>query len=132
MILLLISLLDILASWLTLKVVTFSIHEDVVDQNDTEDAGPEMNVTEHKHKPNILEKKTTIQNKSWFIITALCKQMCEPSTYIEGIEEYEQWNLYHADLHSNATAHFKAADRKMTSSNFMALYTGSIWFINVC
>lgn len=30
--------------------------------------------------------------------------------YIEGIEEYEQWNLYHADLHSNATAHFKAVD----------------------
>lgn len=91
-----------------------------------------MNVTEHKHKPNILGKKITIQTKSWFIIIALCKQMCELSTCIEGVEEYEQWNLYHADLNSNATAHFKAADRKMTSSNFMALYTGSIWFINVC
>lgn len=41
-------------SQLTLKVVTFSIHEDVVDQNDTKDAGPEMNVTEHKHESNIL------------------------------------------------------------------------------
>ena len=39
----------------TLKVVTLSVHEDVVDQNDTEDARPEMNVTEHEHEPNILE-----------------------------------------------------------------------------
>lgn len=31
---------------------------------------------------------------------------------MEGIEEYEQGNLYHADLHSNATAHFKAAERQ--------------------
>lgn len=38
----------------TLKVITFSIHEDVVDQNDAEDTGPEMNITEHKHKANIL------------------------------------------------------------------------------
>ena len=31
-------------------------------------------------------------------------------TYIEGIEEYEQWDLNHADLHGDAAAHFKAAD----------------------
>lgn len=49
--------------------------------------------------------------------------MYELSTYIEGIEEYEQWNLYHADLHSNATAHFKTVDRKMTSSTFKTLNT---------
>lgn len=47
-------IVEILASWLTLKVVTFSIHENVVDQNDTEDASPQMNVAEHKHKSNIL------------------------------------------------------------------------------
>ena len=39
----------------TLKVVTLSIHEDVVDQNDTKDAGPEMNITEHKYETNILK-----------------------------------------------------------------------------
>lgn len=40
---------------LTLEIVTFSIHEDVVHQNDTEDARPEVNVTEHKHEPDILK-----------------------------------------------------------------------------
>lgn len=47
---------------LTLKVVAFSIHENIVDQNDAEDAGPEMNVTEDKHESNILEgRKGTSQ-----------------------------------------------------------------------
>lgn len=46
---------------LTLKVVTLPIHEDVVDQDDAEDAGPKMNVTEHKHKSHILDtRKNTI------------------------------------------------------------------------
>lgn len=39
---------------------------------------------------------------------------------MEGIEEYEQGNLYHADLHSNATAHFKAAERQK-GTRFIAL-----------
>lgn len=62
-------IVEILVLWLTLKVVAFSIHENVVDQNDTEDAGPQMNVTEHKHKSNILrgEGGDTIHTKSWFI-----------------------------------------------------------------
>lgn len=33
-------------------------------------------------------------------------------TYIECVEEDEQWNLNHANLHSNATAHFKATDEE--------------------
>lgn len=69
---------EISVSRLTLKVVTFSIHEDVVDQNDTEDAGPEMNVTEHKHESNILDKKKRkkVQAKSWLNeIIALCKEI---------------------------------------------------------
>ena len=38
----------------TLEVITFSVHKNVVDQNDTEDAGPEMDVTEHQHKAHVL------------------------------------------------------------------------------
>lgn len=46
--------LSILIPTLTLKVVTFPIHEDVVHQDDTKDAGPQMNITEHKNESNIL------------------------------------------------------------------------------
>lgn len=71
-----------------------------------------MNVTEHKHKSNILEKKN---GSSRVMIETMKLEHCvkklqKLGTYVEGIEEYEQWNLYHADLHGNATAHFKAAD----------------------
>lgn len=52
----------------TLKIVTFSIHEDIIDQNNTEDAGPKMNITEHQHKANILEGKKGLQNDWWISI----------------------------------------------------------------
>lgn len=39
---------------LTLKVIRLSIHEDVVDKDDAEDAGPQMQVTEDEQKANIL------------------------------------------------------------------------------
>ena len=51
--------------WLTLEVVTFSIHENVVDQDDTEDAGPQMNVTEHQHESNVLQRERVCLFKSW-------------------------------------------------------------------
>lgn len=41
-------------AWPTLKVVALSVHEDVVDQDDAEDAGPEVNVAEDEHKSHIL------------------------------------------------------------------------------
>lgn len=56
------------AAQLTLKIVTFPIHENVVDQNDAEDAGPEMDVTEHKYESNILVQEKRVQAKSRFII----------------------------------------------------------------
>lgn len=47
---------------LTLKVIRLSIHEDVVDEDDTEDAGPQMQVTENEHKSNILFKNNKDKN----------------------------------------------------------------------
>lgn len=41
---------------LTLKVIRLSIHEDVVNKDDAEDAGPHMKVTEDEHKADILFK----------------------------------------------------------------------------
>lgn len=41
---------------LTLKVIRLSVHEDVVDEDDAEDAGPQMQVTEDEHEANILFK----------------------------------------------------------------------------
>jgi len=45
-------------------------------------------------------------------MTAFLKNKCIVKrvncTHIEGVEEDEQWDLNHADLYSNATAHFKA------------------------
>lgn len=32
-------------------------------------------------------------------------------TYVESIKQDKKWNLYHANLHSNATAYFKAAKK---------------------
>lgn len=40
----------------TLKVIRLSIHKDIVDEDDAEDAGPKMQVTEDEHKANILLK----------------------------------------------------------------------------
>lgn len=54
---------NITKTWLTLKVITFPIHEDVVDKDDAEDAGPKMNITEHQHKANILYQKKVISVK---------------------------------------------------------------------
>lgn len=97
---------------LTLKVVTFPIHEDVVDQNDTKDTRPEVNIAEYEHKSNILQEKT---------LEALRKHLYKIKqsalmglvTYKEYVEEDEQRDLDHADLHSNTTAHFKAAESIM-------------------
>ena len=36
----------------------------------------------------------------------------EVKTYVEGVEEDEQWDLNHADLHRDAAAHFKAGEEK--------------------
>lgn len=33
------------------------------------------------------------------------------ASYVEGVEEDEQRNLYHADLHSNAAPHLQARGR---------------------
>ena len=103
-------------AWLTLKVVTFSIHEDVVDHDDTEDAGPEMNVTEHEHKSDILGRRCrgqVVQTKHARGRKSSVEKEKSSLTYIKCIEEDKQWNLDHTDLHSNATAHFKAAEEKL-------------------
>lgn len=42
-------------------------------------------------------------------------------TYIKCIKEDEQWNLDHADLHSNATSHFKAAKRGQETFNILCI-----------
>lgn len=68
-----------------------------------------MDVTEHKYESNILAQEKRVQTKSQFIILHFENKQWG-RTYIEGIEEYEKRNLDHADLHSNATAHLKAAN----------------------
>lgn len=126
---------------LTLKVVTFPIHEDVIDHDYTKDASPKMNIAEHKHKANILGGK---RKKKYYlfiyfyihisisiyisiylsrnVITGIItNKIIINLTYIECIEEDEQWNLDHADLHSNATSHFKAAKRGQGRFNILCI-----------
>lgn len=88
-----------------------------------------MNVTEHEHEPNILGVKkgsdqVMIQNECTVWINLLIINN-NRVTYIEGVEEYEQWDLYHAHLHSNAAAHFKAVDKKNLKVE-LHLYNGSV------
>lgn len=45
---------------LTLKIIRLAVHEDVVDYNHTEDAGPQMQVTEQQHKSHILCKAEVV------------------------------------------------------------------------
>lgn len=48
-------MLNILKCWkLTLKIVRLAIHEDVVDEYNAEDTGPQVQVTEQQHKSYIL------------------------------------------------------------------------------
>lgn len=42
---------------LTLEIVAFTIHEDIVDQDDAENTCPEMDVAEHQHESNILVQR---------------------------------------------------------------------------
>lgn len=48
----------------TLKVIRLSVHEDVVDEDDAEDAGPQMQVTEQEHETNILFRKRGKNNNN--------------------------------------------------------------------
>ena len=43
-------------SKLTLKIIRLSVHEDVVDHDHTEHAGPQVQVTEQQHKAHVLRE----------------------------------------------------------------------------
>lgn len=45
---------------LTLKIIRLAVHEDVVDQDDAEDARPKVQVTEQQHESHILSNRGTI------------------------------------------------------------------------
>lgn len=54
------------AAQLTLEIVTFTVHEDVVDQDDAEDARPEMDVAEHQYESDILAQEKEVHSELWF------------------------------------------------------------------
>lgn len=43
-------------------------------------------------------------------------------SYIEGVKEDQNWNLYHADLDSNADPHLQAAKEDAAFSNPVGVF----------
>jgi len=42
---------------ITLKVIRLSVHKTIIHNNDTKDAGPQMQVAEDEYKANVLSQK---------------------------------------------------------------------------
>lgn len=70
---------------LTLEIITLPIHEDVIHQDDTEDARPQVQVTKYENESNVL----TGEGELTFILKineTLKKVSFSPVTHINSIE----------------------------------------------
>lgn len=63
-----------------MKVITLSIHKNVIDKDDTEDAGPEVQVAEDEYKSNILSQKDCQKNAYNEINFGMKTALTEPLT----------------------------------------------------
>lgn len=66
---------------ITLKVIRLSIHKTIIHNDDTKDAGPQMQVAEDEYKANILsqkdhQEKTLTSSRQWANSECTVCSMC--------------------------------------------------------